>query len=66
MEVEEYHCKGYSDGKVKSGMFPSLKGQPQKNFQDCDEDGELTPAQILMKMDGVYNSSIAFWDQSTQ
>ena len=64
-EVEEYLCKGYSDEKVKSRMFSSLEGQPWKNFQDCDEDGDLTPAQILTKMDSVYNASVAFQDLST-
>ena len=63
-EVDEYLCKGYSNEQVKSGMFSSLEGQPRKNFQDCDEDGDLTPAEILVKMDGVYNASVAFRDLS--
>ena len=64
-EVDEYLRKGYSNEQVKSGMFSSLEGQPWKNFQDCDKDGDLTPAEILVKMDGVYNASIAFRDLST-
>ena len=63
-EVDEYLQKGYSDEQVKSGMFSSLEGQPRKNFQDCDEDGNLTPAQIIVKLDGVYNASVVFWDLS--
>ena len=63
-EVDEYLRKGYLNKQVKSGMFSSLEGQPQKNFQDCDEDGDLTLAEILVKMDGVYNASVAFRDLS--
>ena len=65
-EVDEYLRKGYSDEQVKSAMFSSLEGQPRKNFQDCDEDGDLTPAEILVKMDGVYNASVAFRDLSAR
>ena len=63
-EVDKYLRKGYSNEQVKSGMFSSLEGQPRKNFQDCDEDRDLTPAEILVKMDGVYNASVAFRDLS--
>ena len=66
VEVGEYLQKGYSNKQVKNGMFSSLEGQPQKNFQDCDEDVDLTPAQILVKLDGVYNASIAFSDLSAR
>ena len=65
-EVDEYLRKGYSNEQVKSAMFSSLEGQPRKNFQDCDEDGDLTPAEILVKMDGVYNASVAFRDLSAR
>ena len=65
-DVDEYLRKGYSNEQVKSAMFLSLEGQPRKNFQDCDEDGDLTPAEILVKMDGVYNASVAFWDLSAR
>ena len=65
-DVDEYLRKGYSNKQVKSGMFSSLEGQPRKNFQDCDEDGDLTPAEILVKMDGVYNASVAFRDLSAR
>ena len=65
-DVDEYLRKGYSSEQVKSTMFSSLEGQPRKNFQDCDEDGDLTPAEILVKMDGVYNASVAFWDLSAR
>ena len=63
-EVDEYLRKGYPGEQVKSAMFSSLEGQPWKNFQDCDEEGNLTPAEILVKMDGVYNASVAFRDLS--
>ena len=65
-EVDEYLRKGYPSEQVKSAMFSSLEGQPRKNFQDCDEDGNLTPAEILVKMDGVYNASVAFRDLSAR
>ena len=65
-DVDEYLRKGYSNEQVKSAMFSSLEGQPRKNFQDCDEDGDLTPAEILVKMDGVYNASVAFRDLSAR
>ena len=65
-DVDEYLRKGYSNEQVKSTMFSSLEGQPRKNFQDCDEDGDLTPAEILVKMDGVYNASVAFRDLSAR
>ena len=63
-DVDEYLCKGYSNEQVKSGMFSSLEGQPRKNFQDCDEDGDLTLAEILIKLGEVYNASVAFLDLS--
>ena len=65
-EVDEYLRKGHSNEQVKSAMFSSLEGQPRKNFQDCDEDGDLTPAEILVKLDGVYNASVAFRDLSAR
>ena len=65
-DVDEYLRKGYPNEQVKSAMFSSLEGQPRKNFQDCDEDGDLTPAEILVKMDGVYNASVAFRDLSAR
>ena len=66
-DVDEYLRKGYSNEQVKSAMFLSLEGQPRKNFQDCDEDGDLlTPAEILVKMDVVYNASVAFRDLSAR
>ena len=65
-EVDEYLRKGYPSEQVKSAMFLSLEGQPQKNFQDCDEDGNLTLVEILAKMDGVYNAPVAFRDLSAR
>ena len=59
-EVDEYLRKGYSNEQVKSGMFSSLEEQSWKNFQDYDENGDLTLAEILVKMNGVYNASLAF------
>ena len=46
-EVEEYIKKGYEDSKIKDAMLFSLEGKARRNFQHCDEHGDLTPTEIL-------------------
>ena len=43
LEVEEYIMKGYSGSKIKDAMFTSLEGKAKRNYQACDEKGDLTP-----------------------
>ena len=52
-EVEEYIKKGYEDNKIKDAMLFSLEGKARRNFQHCDEHGDLSPAEILKRMDMV-------------
>ena len=59
-EVEEYIKKGYEDNKIKDAMLFSLEGKARRNFRHCDEHGDLTPAEILKRMDTSYNASIDF------
>ena len=59
-EVEEYIKKGYEDSKIKDAMLFSLEGKAHRNFQHCDEHGDLTPAEILKQMDMSYNASVDF------
>ena len=61
-EVEEYITKGYSRQKIKDAMFTSLEGKAKRNYQACDEKGDLTPEKILEKMDMIYGMSMSFWD----
>ena len=61
-EVEEYIKKGYKDNKIKDAMLFSLEGKARRNFQHCDEHGDLSPAEILKRMDMSYNASVDFWD----
>ena len=61
-EVEEYIMKGYSGQKIKDGMFTSLEGKAKRNYQACDEKGDLMPEKILEKMDMIYGTSVSFWD----
>ena len=61
-EVEEYIKKGYDNDKIKDAMFSSLEGKARRNFQHCDEHGNLTPTEILRKMDSSYNASVDFRD----
>ena len=49
LEVEEYITKGYSRPKIKDAMFTSLEGKAKRNYQACDEKGDLTPEKILEK-----------------
>ena len=50
-EVEEYIKKGYEDTKIKDAMLFSLEGKARRNFWHCDEHGDLSPAEILKRMD---------------
>ena len=59
-EVEEYIKKGYEDNKIKDAMLFSLEGKARRNFRHCDEHGDLTPAEILKRMDMSYNASVDF------
>ena len=61
-EVEEYIMKGYSGQKIKDAMFTSLKGKAKRNYQACDEKGDLTAEKILEKMDMIYGTSLSFQD----
>ena len=61
-EVEEYIKKGYKDSKIKDAMLFSLEGKARRNFRHCDEHGDLTPTEILKRMDMSYNASVDFRD----
>ena len=61
-EVEEYIKKGFDNDKIKDAMFSSLEGKARRNFQHCDKHGDLTPTEILRKMDSSYNASVDFRD----
>ena len=61
-EVEEYIKKGYEDSKIKDAMLFSLEGKARRNFRHCDEHGDLTPTEILKRMDMSYNASMDFRD----
>ena len=51
-EVEEYIKKGYEDNKIKDAMLFSLEGKGcAGNFRHCDEHGDLSPVEILKRMD---------------
>ena len=65
-EVEEYIKKGYEDSKIKDTMLFSLEGQARRNFRHCDEQGDLTPTEILKHMDMSYNASVDFQDLNAQ
>ena len=58
LEVEEYISKGYARPKIKDAMFTSLEGKAKRNYQACDEKGDLTPEKILEKMDMIYGTII--------
>ena len=60
LEVEEYITKGYSRPKIKDAMFTSLEGKAKRNYQACDEKGDLMPEKILEKMDMIYRTSMSF------
>ena len=59
-KVEEYIRKGYEDNKIKDAMLFSLEEKACRNFQHCDEHGDLSPAEILKRMDMSYNASVDF------
>ena len=61
-EVEEYIKNGFDNDKIKDAMFSSLEGKARQNFQHCDKRGDLTPMEILRKMDSSYNASVDFRD----
>ena len=65
-EVEEYIKKGYQDNKIKDAMLFSLEGKTRWNFRHCDEHGDLSPAEILKRMDMSYNASVDFRDLNAQ
>ena len=65
-EVEEYITKGYSGQKIKDVMFTSLEGKAKRNYQACDEKGDLTPEKILEKMDMIYETSVSFRDPNAK
>ena len=65
-EVEEYIKKGYEDNKIKDAMLFSLEGKARRNFRHCDEHGDLSPAEILKRMDMFYNASVDFRDLNAQ
>ena len=43
-------------------MFTSLEGKAKRNYQACDEKGDLSPEKILEKMDMIYGTSVSFRD----
>ena len=59
-KVEEYIKKGYEDNKIKDAMLFSLEGKARRNFRHCDEHGDLSPTEILKRMDMSYNASVDF------
>ena len=61
LEVEEYITKGYSGSKIKDAWFTSLEGKAKRNYQACDEKGDLMPEKILEKMDMIYGTFTSFW-----
>ena len=60
--MEEYITKGYSGQKIKDAMFTSLEGKAMRNYQACDEKGDLMSEKILEKMDMIYRTSLSFRD----
>ena len=62
LEVEEYIMKGYARPKIKEEIFTSLEGKAKRNYQACDEKGDLAPEKILEKMDMIYGTSVSFRD----
>ena len=65
-EVEEYIKKGYEDSKIKDAMLFSLEGKARRNFWHCNKHGDLTPTEILKRMDMSYNASVDFRDLNAQ
>ena len=46
LEVEEYIAKKYPGPKIKEAMFTSLEGKAKRNYQACDDRGDLSPEKI--------------------
>ena len=59
--MEEYIKKGYKDSKIKDVMLFSLEGKARRNFRHCDKHGDLTPTEILKRMDMSYNPIMPPW-----
>ena len=47
-------------------MLFSLEGKACRNFRHCDKHGDLSPAEILKRMDMSYNASVDFRDLNAQ
>ena len=47
-------------------MLFSLEGKAHWNFRHCDEHGDLSPAEILKRMDMSYNASVDLRDLNAQ
>ena len=62
LEVEEYITKKYPRPKIKEAMFTSLEGKAKRNYQACDEKGDLSPEKILEKMGMIYGTFVSFRD----
>ena len=60
--MQEYIAKKYPGPKIKEVMFTSLEGKAKRNYQACDEKGDLSPEKILEKMDMIYGTSVSFRD----
>ena len=43
LEGEEYIMKGYSGPQIKDAMVTSLEDKAKRNYQACDEKGDLMP-----------------------
>ena len=43
-------------------MFTSLEGKAKRNYQACDEKGDLSLEKILEKMEMIYRTSVSFRD----
>ena len=54
--------KKYPGPKIKEVMFTSLEGKAKRNYQACDEKGDLSLEKILEKMDMIYRTSVSFRD----
>ena len=60
LEVEEYIVKKYPGPKIKEAMFTSLEGKAKRNYQACDEKGDLSPEKLLENIDMIYRTSVSF------
>ena len=54
--------KGTPGRRLKVRCFTSLEGKAKRNYQACDEKGNLIPEKILEKMDMVYGTSVSLRD----